>query len=103
MTEIDERISLELFEDVRGVFSESVVCEVDAHERQPLWHEGDGEWYVTTRSCLHCGKDSSVTLICDKFKRTIEKSLILGSVPCGVCKKRNMLSDIVIGFDKRSG
>lgn len=102
MTKLDERISLELEQDLMNLFTESLACEVDAHDEQPHFHEGDGDWYITVGACKHCGSDAGVTLICEKFKETVEQSLHTGSVPCSACKKRNRLSDIFVSFDKRS-
>jgi len=102
MTKIDERISLELEQDLKALFGEDVACEVDAHDEQPYFHEGGGEWYVTYRDCVHCGRDSGVSLICAKFKSIIEGAILTGTVPCSMCKVRNKLSDIVVGFTRRS-
>jgi hypothetical protein len=103
LTKIDERISLELEQDLKALFEEDVACEVDSHGEQPQFHEGDGEWYLTTRACRYCGDDAGVTLICDKFKTIVEETMHSSSVPCGVCKRRNRVSDIVVGFDRRGG
>ena len=101
MTKIDERISLELEQDLKSLFEESAACEVPVHDQQPHMHDGDGEWYVISGPCVHCGADNATDLICDKFKRTIEASMLFGSVPCSVCKKRNFVADIVKGFTRR--
>lgn len=103
MTKLDERISLELEQDLKSLFEESVACEVGAHDKQPHFHEGDGEWYVVYSACLHCGGASGVTLICDKFKETVEESFLTASVPCSKCRKRNRISDIVVGFERKGG
>lgn len=103
MTKLDERISLELEQDLKNLFEESVPCEVPSHREQPHCHEGDGEWYVISGPCAHCGVDNGTDLICDKFKRAIEASMLFGSVPCSVCEKRNRVGDIVKGFERRNG
>lgn len=102
MTDVDVKISLELEQDLKNLFEESIACEVPTHNDQPHLHAGDGEWYVVSGPCLHCGIDNATDLICDKFKQAIEASMLFGTVPCGSCKKRNLVSDIVKGFTRRS-
>lgn len=102
MTKLDERISLELEQDLKAMFEESAACEVPAHDEQPHIHDGDGEWYIVCGPCTYCGSRNATDLVCDKFKRTIEASMIFGTVPCSACKKRNFVADIVKEFVPRS-
>lgn len=90
-------------QDLKALFEESVACEVPTHNEQPHMHDGDGEWYVVSGPCVYCGVDNGTDLVCDKFKRAIEASMGLGSVPCSVCKRRNLVKDIVKGFTRRTG
>lgn len=101
MTELDTRISLELEFDLLTSFSESMPCEVPVHGNQPHLHEGEGEWYIISDDCEHCGLDGDTILVCKKFKEIVEASISTGDVPCGVCKKRRRLSDMGIRFERK--
>lgn len=103
MTQLDERISLELEWDLMALFNEEEACEVPNHAERPEIHEGGGEWYIISGPCSHCGglDADEVVLVCDKFKKTVERLLYDSTVPCGLCGKRCLTADILIGFERR--
>lgn len=47
-------------------------CEHHAHEIDPNWHGGAGEWLVRSEPCPNCFGTKSVDLLfCDTFKRLV--------------------------------
>jgi hypothetical protein len=102
MPEFDTKEAQELMQALKEAIEESVACEVPTHDEQPHLHAGEGEWYIVSGPCTHCGIPNTADLICDKFKRAVEASMAYGNVPCGSCKERNWVRDIVKGFTRRT-
>lgn len=69
-TKMDMELDLELtrlFEE-RG----EDPCEHQAHEADPDWHGGAGEWLVRSGKCPNCfGTESVDLLFCDTYKRLV--------------------------------
>ena len=100
MTKLDERISLELEQDLTALFEEDMACEVSRHDELPEYHEGCAEWYLVSAPCPHCGNVSEVVAACDRFKQILEESLHTSTVPCEVCKKRMVTADALLRVER---
>jgi DNA-directed RNA polymerase subunit RPC12/RpoP len=88
--------------DLMTLFSESDPCEVPAHDEQPHYHAGDGEWYLISDPCIYCDdSEREVVLICNRFKESLEMSMEDGNVPCNHCGRRLMIKDMNLRFEKK--
>ncbi len=103
MTKLDERISLELEQDLKALFEEDTACEVPNHAERPEIHDGHAEWYFISGPCIHCGKYDidPVLAVCDTFKRHVEENFYMSTVPCGLCGKRMCTSDALLRIERK--
>ena len=104
MTKLDERVSLEIEQELKALFDESAACEIPNHETRTEVHDGDGEWYLIYYTCVACWgpDDTECLLICDKFKRYLDENKETIHIPCaGGCNDDLRVSEILIGFEKK--
>lgn len=79
------RDDTDLFGEVEAAFNEEQPCENSNHEADPN-HGGPGQWYLTAKTCSHCGMNRGVRLVCDSFAQYLLNG---GPIACGKC--RNLL------------
>lgn len=70
-----------LFLELEEQFSESQPCENLNHGIDKV-HGGEGQWYLTTKPCPHCGVDRGTKLICDPYAQYLMGG---GLIKCGKC------------------
>ena len=102
MTKLDERVSLEIEQELKALFEESVPCDITNHGTRTEVHDGSGEWYMIYTICeTCCGDELECLSICDKFKNHVEKNKATIEIPCSGCDTTSTPEQMNVRFEKR--